>query len=63
MGIGSEHEVEDLPGKSIEIGVENRIGNIMGVMSSGEAGESICGVGDDGRDIDKRGVGSIGVGR
>ena len=32
-------------------------------MSSGEVGESCSGVGDDGGDSDKRGVGSIGVGR
>ena len=48
---------------SAETGEEIRTGNVMGGMSSGEAIESSSGVGDDGGDSDKKGAGSIEVGR
>ena len=63
MGIESEHDVEELAGGSAETGVEIGNNDIMGSVSSGEAVESCSGVGDDGGDNDKRGVGSIKVGR
>ena len=39
------------------------INNVTSGMSSGEARELSSGVGDNGEDSDKRGVGSIWVGR
>ena len=62
MGIGSEHEVKELAGGSIETRVEIRTRNAMGSMSSG-AKELSSGIGDDGGNSDKRGEGAIGVGR
>ena len=62
MGIEFEHEVES-KGRSMEIGVHIRTSDIAGGMSSGEAWEWSNGEGDDGGDSDKRGAGSIGVGR
>ena len=63
MGVGSEHEVEELVIESAETGVEIGIGDVVGGMSCGEAIESGSGVGDDGGDSDKRGAGSIIVDR
>ena len=63
MGVGSEHKVEESASRSAETGVEIRTGNVIGGMSGEEVVESSSGVGDDGGDSDKRGAGSIGVGR
>ena len=63
MGIRYEHEVEESAGRSIETGVEIGTGNIVGGMNKGEVVKSSSGVGDDGRDSDKRGAGFIGVRR
>ena len=62
MGIRSKYQVEELMGGSVETRVEIRSNDVVGAMSS-EVRESSSGVGDDGGDSDKRGVGSIGVGR
>ena len=62
MGIGSKHEVEELVGESVETRVEIRSYDVV-VSISSEEGELGCGVGDDGRDSDKRGAESIGLGR
>ena len=63
MGIGSEHEVEESAGRSVEIGVEIKVGDVVGGMSRREAVKSSSGVGNDGGDSDKRGAGSIRVSR
>ena len=63
MGVGSEHKFEESASESAETGIEIKTSNIVGGMSSGEALESSSGAGDDGGDSDKRGVGSIRVGR
>ena len=56
MSVGFEHDVEELAGGSIETIVEIRTSDVVGGMNSGEARESSDGVGDDGRDRDKRGT-------
>ena len=63
MGVGYEHKLKELAGESAKSGVEIRTGGIVGGMRRGEAAKSCSGVGDDGGDSDKRGVGSIEVGR
>ena len=63
MGIRSQHEAEKSTSARVETRVEIGIGNVVGDMNRGEAVESSSGVCDDGRDSDKRGAGSIGVGR
>ena len=63
MGIGSEQEVEEFVNESVEIIVEIKTSKVAGGISCGELGDSRCGVGDAGGDSDKRGVGSIIVGR
>ena len=52
MSIGSEHEVKESTGGSIETIVVIGTGNVMDGMSSEEVGESHSGVGYDGGDSD-----------
>ena len=52
-----------LAGRTQKIRVEIETSNVMGGMSSREAGELDSGVGVDGVDSDKRRARSIGVGR
>ena len=63
MGVRFEHEVEESQRKNKETTVDIRTSDVVGCMRCGEAGESYRGLGDDGGDNEKRGEGSIKVGR